>query len=611
MSQRWYSRIWRRSSADPAGEVVERTGDATEQAADAGIRAADGARRAAASRIPTPLREEVTRFGGLFTARRPPAEVSNALPSWRNTATTALTFFVYVYVLAVEIWIIVQTANAPRSTDNSVDGSGVYTSSYPVVSTTAGRTFTTHITGIYEEYSTITTSEGGRTFIVTERPKTARTTAHTTSTPSAASNKKVQKNPIPTSKGNSGDMVSWGRMKRDGSNQNFDIVSLPSLHIARQLTPTGKATNVSADCLYYNGSELPKHGGLSLALTLLYNIWIVLFIMALLYYERRRLRFKRQAHSAAVLGGLEFWLATDYLSRSVEIQVQIAAAAIYIVSALNLLYGLPHTHRRGESLFPYLLRRDDDITRTTARSAVPRRPGAPRVGADNLFASAADAAAEAKLDGVLDARDLAITDAEQEAGELTDLFNTTGKTRLDGTVEGGTGPSAEARKYVLGGVGQPGRRWYQRDPQEMLYGILQPGAYGTGGTGGGTGAAGGGEGGTGGGGGGAAPSAMERTMTALLAMQLLNGTSGAGGMGGMGGLGGMRNGMGYPGALMGGMAGMPGMGANPMMPGAMPNAYNPIAQRFPGMAPGLGGVGGMAGMSGMQAFRVSSYVNKN
>ena len=83
--------------------------------------------------------------------------------------------------------------------------------------------------------------------------------------------------------------------------------------------------------------------------------------------------------------------------------------------------------------------------------------------------------------------------------------------RLDGTIESENEPSADARKYVLGGVGQPGRRWYQRDPQEVLYGLLQ--GSGGGGAAGGTGDS--------GGGGGNGSSPMERVITALLAMQLM------------------------------------------------------------------------------------------
>ena len=90
-----------------------------------------------------------------------------------------------------------------------------------------------------------------------------------------------------------------------------------------------------------------------------YNVWIMLFIVMLLFYERKRLRLSREAHSAAVIGAVQIWLATDYISRGVENTLVIAAAGIYICAAINLLYGLPQTHVNREALFPYLLERPD------------------------------------------------------------------------------------------------------------------------------------------------------------------------------------------------------------------------------------------------------------
>lgn len=74
----------------------------------------------------------------------------------------------------------------------------------------------------------------------------------------------------------------------------------------------------------------------------------------------------------------------DYLSRGVELQLQICATAIFTMAFFNLLYGLPATHRRGESLFPYLLKRDDDISNIKGRSAVVRA-GAARPEEGQLF----------------------------------------------------------------------------------------------------------------------------------------------------------------------------------------------------------------------------------
>lgn len=98
---------------------------------------------------------------------------------------------------------------------------------------------------------------------------------------------------------------------------------------------------------------------MAVALNVFYNVWIMLFIVFLLFFERKRLRLSRKAHSAAVIGLVQLWLATDYISRGVENTLLIAAAGIYICAAINLLYGLPETHINRESLFPYLLERPD------------------------------------------------------------------------------------------------------------------------------------------------------------------------------------------------------------------------------------------------------------
>lgn len=117
----------------------------------------------------------------------------------------------------------------------------------------------------------------------------------------------------------------------------------------RALVGSGPFSNLSTSCLYYNGSELPKRGGVAVALNVFYNVWIMIFIVISLFYERKRLRLSRKAHSAAVVGAIQLWLATDYLSRGVENTLVIAAAGIYICAAINLLYGLPETTRECAS----------------------------------------------------------------------------------------------------------------------------------------------------------------------------------------------------------------------------------------------------------------------
>lgn len=48
------------------------------------------------------------RVYGFFGSQRPLRDSTTPPPSWRNTVTTALSFLVYIYALAIQIWIIVQ-----------------------------------------------------------------------------------------------------------------------------------------------------------------------------------------------------------------------------------------------------------------------------------------------------------------------------------------------------------------------------------------------------------------------------------------------------------------------------------------------------------------------
>lgn len=118
---------------------------------------------------------------------------------------------------------------------------------------------------------------------------------------------------------------------------------------------------------------------------------------------------------------------TDYFSRGVELQLQFCAAAIYVIALLNLIYGLPATNRRGEALFPYLLRRDDDIANLTRSNVI--RQGAAKPQEGQLFVRPQDAAEEAGVTA-LPEKNLKPSEAEENAREQIDIFGTTGKSEL-------------------------------------------------------------------------------------------------------------------------------------------------------------------------------------
>lgn len=104
--------------------------------------------------------------------------------------------------------------------------------------------------------------------------------------------------------------------------------------------------------------------------------------------------------------------------------MQFCAAAIYGIALINLVYGLPATNRRGESLFPYLLRRDDDIANLTRSNVI--RQGAAKPQEGQLFVRPADAAEEAGVTA-LPEKNLKPSEAEESAREQIDIFGTTGK----------------------------------------------------------------------------------------------------------------------------------------------------------------------------------------
>lgn len=65
---------------------------------------------------------------------------------------------------------------------------------------------------------------------------------------------------------------------------------------------------ISTPCLYLPGSEVSDHGALAVVFNVFYNLWVALFVIILLSYEHKRLRFKRKVHSAAVVGLIQAWM---------------------------------------------------------------------------------------------------------------------------------------------------------------------------------------------------------------------------------------------------------------------------------------------------------------
>lgn len=45
-----------------------------------------------------------------------------------------------------------------------------------------------------------------------------------------------------------------------------------------------------------------------MALNVIYNLWVMIFILLLLSYERKRLRLQRRAHSATVIAFIQMWM---------------------------------------------------------------------------------------------------------------------------------------------------------------------------------------------------------------------------------------------------------------------------------------------------------------
>lgn len=82
----------------------------------------------------------------------------------------------------------------------------------------------------------------------------------------------------------------------------------------RAIGPEKAVEDLSELCLYKEGSEVSKRGDLAVALNILYNVWVAFFIILLLSYERKRLRFSRKAHSAAVVGLIQAWLCVSSFS---------------------------------------------------------------------------------------------------------------------------------------------------------------------------------------------------------------------------------------------------------------------------------------------------------
>lgn len=76
----------------------------------------------------------------------------------------------------------------------------------------------------------------------------------------------------------------------------------------RALRPTEAAEDISAKCLYLKGSEVANRGDLGVVFSVLYNLWVAVFIIALLSYEHKRLRFSRKVHSACVVGLIQTWM---------------------------------------------------------------------------------------------------------------------------------------------------------------------------------------------------------------------------------------------------------------------------------------------------------------
>ena len=207
--------------------------------------------------------------------------------SWRNLTVTIFSFVVFVFAFVLQIWIIARTVEASKTDAKTVppNGRGEYTSSFPIGTfTRTSMVLTTDINGDYTSVLTRVTITNTVTSATT-RSTGRRTTGTDTATATVYEDRPDRPTPAPvSSRARSG----GGDAEKERTRSTSTIPAsasrkeepahddeVPWLHKRALGGSRGPTNNVTAQCLYYNGSELPKQGGFAVALNVIYNIWIM------------------------------------------------------------------------------------------------------------------------------------------------------------------------------------------------------------------------------------------------------------------------------------------------------------------------------------------------
>jgi hypothetical protein len=197
--------------------------------------------------------------------------------TWYNITITFFGFIVFLYCCAIQIWLIVRAFRHPSDLSSpEMSASAVSLASSKVASVS--------------DY-----------FAISDTPAlTARTTTvvFRSSKPTATSSTKFEQSGRVT-------LIESSKLPEAARPSLSDELYFRRRRGLRQTAPS---SNMTASCLYYEGSQVAKHGEFAVALNVLHNFWIIVFVLLLLSYERKRLRFSRKAHSAAVVGFIQSWL---------------------------------------------------------------------------------------------------------------------------------------------------------------------------------------------------------------------------------------------------------------------------------------------------------------